>query len=1246
MASPLDTLLASVKNKITSTASRLFGQGQSFVQQNPTAAGMVRRAITPPIQQGFNKVGQGVGDYIRGPISPLASRGFEKITQPIRQFGGNVVQDYIQRLPGKIGSTIRMNPASQFGQQITNTPIKERLGQMGNAMSLGLDVATLPFGGGVVKNVAGQLGQQGFKMAVKQGAKAGATFGGLYGGLESLFTGKDEQDIRKYVVNALKSTAIGAGAGGVLGGGLGGVGFGAGKVMGKIQSLTNRTPIVESQLRKMRGLWVEGSVPKKPPMMPKAQWEFQLKFNKKYGRNPYEPVYGDDLSKAFKIEAEKRIGLQARPIGADAIPEKPLSLTQATGGVIGGVPNMAKLPTAEAPIAPRTAGIQGGARVSEIPSSTIPKIIPMTGKIPVQRPLETVPTPQETLVNTIAQSSKMKERKFITTVKESVKTAQEVKNIVEGQYIPKANDALSQSARRQIKIDINAARTKALEGLDDESVAIANELIGHYSAVKDYDTAVYIANTAAENLTNHGRAVQAASLYDKLTPEGIQRYAASQLQKVKMKLKPEDTKRLYNMAKSVQGMAPGIQKSMAQQKMMEEVQKLIPTPITQKIITLWKAGLLTGLKTTGRNITGNTIQSIAETIKDAPATLVDAIASIFTGQRTKTFTTRGTISGAEEGVKRGIQYLTTGFDERRMAVKLDNRFVNWGNSPIGKAAKVYTDTVFRVLGSQDQPFYYAALKRSLYDQAGAQAINAGKSGNKAFIENLVNNPTEQMIKTSVLNAETAVFQNKTALGSAINKAKDSIRKASPAGGAIADFLMPFTGVPSAIAGQVINYSPIGLAKTIVESIGKGKFDQRAFSEGVGRGIIGTAVIAYGVALSKRGLMTLDLPKSEKERNQWELEGKKPFSINVNGEWKTIGSIGPQATALLIGGYYNQGGISSAIFGGLKAQKEQTFLKGISTAMDAIDNPQGYGKGFVRSTAGSIIPTIIGDVAKAMDASQREINTPQEAIKAKLPGYRQELLPKRNVLGEVIPNEQGFLGTMIDIFNSSSVKSAPVINELRRLLDAGYNTTPSKVDKIQTVSGEKVSLTSQLQDVLESQAGPQVKRMWEQAIFSPEYQGLTDQNKAKYLEKILDDTRAVEKLKVTSQVNPSASTRALLDLTKNQRSYLTTGQLPVKLPETKEVKDLTLAQIEMGRQILDSSVANKGDMLATLIAQTAKPKKVAGLKPTFKKSKKFRFKKTKLPRLAKIKAKKIKLLKSKRISLKALKQPKITKVQRV
>ena len=153
------------------------------------------------------------------------------------------------------------------------------------------------------------------------------------------------------------------------------------------------------------------------------------------------------------------------------------------------------------------------------------------------------------------------------------------------------------------------------------------------------------------------------------------------------------------------------------------------------------------------------------------------------------------------------------------------------------------------MGAEDQPFYYGAKARSLFSQATAQAINEGLSGAERtnFIQNLVQNPTEDMIKYATLDAETAVFQNKTMLG---NLAR-TFQKI-PGG----EIVVPFGKTPAALATQLINYSPVGIVKTIAENIGSGKFDQRLFSQGIGRGLTGTALLYLGSKLFEKGMLAL------------------------------------------------------------------------------------------------------------------------------------------------------------------------------------------------------------------------------------------------------------------------------------------------------------------------------------------------------------------------------------------------------
>jgi hypothetical protein len=240
--------------------------------------------------------------------------------------------------------------------------------------------------------------------------------------------------------------------------------------------------------------------------------------------------------------------------------------------------------------------------------------------------------------------------------------------------------------------------------------------------------------------------------------------------------------------------------------------------------------------------------------------------------------------------------MTRGYDPERTLEKFDVRHVTWDNTPVQQALKKGTDFVYRSLSASDKIPYNYALGRSLYDQAGAAAINAGRQGDAAFVESLVKAPTDQMMKTAVGDAQRSVFQNDNVLRELASAAKRSLNK-NEATKFISEFVAPFTGVPSSIAGEIAAYSPIGLTQGLVNDV-KVLFGnstnpalQRAASQQVGRGLVGTGILAAGAALAKKGLLTGE-PKDQKERDQWELEGKQANSVLIGGKWRSINSVGP------------------------------------------------------------------------------------------------------------------------------------------------------------------------------------------------------------------------------------------------------------------------------------------------------------------------------------------------------------------
>lgn len=764
------------------------------------------------------------------------------------------------------------------------------------------------------------------------------------------------------------------------------------------------------------------------------------------------------------------------------------------------------------------------------------------------------------------------ERGFITSVKEVIP---EMK--VAGQYIPRSTDRLAIKAKNLIQSDIATAERIARNATDDDAVAIGSELIKHYGdeAAKAtneatklalYDRGAEIANTMARNLTEQGRAVQAASILGRLTPEGQVRFAAREIQRyneaiesgrggilgLKKKvpeLTGQQADEIITEMKAIEKMTDGTEKAIRFQELQNRIADLVPSSLYQKVVAVWKAGLLTGIKTSGLNIFSNISHSITEEVAKIPAAAVDSIASLFTGRRTLVLPTRRLGGGLREGIEKGWRYFKTGFDERNIGVKLDYRRVNFGKGRIAKGLQRYEETVFRALGTEDQPFYYGAKARSLANQGMAEAKNKGLTGlaKQKFVDDFVANPPDEAVRYAVLDAETAVFQNPTVLG----RIARQIQKAP-----LGELVVPFGRTPSAVATQIINYSPIGIVNTIVRNIGKGRFDQRLFAQGIGRGLTGTAVLFVGWKLAERGLTSLDRPQTEREQELWKLEGRTPNSVKIGGKWRSPQILGPAGNLLLIGGHFqNQFSKSgspteammSALSGSAKSFTEQTFLRGVNQVVEALNDPARSAEGYLGSTLSSVIPTIVSDVARATDITERRSETILQRIQARIPILRQKLEPQITALGEEQRRAGNFLEVMADPTRPSKEFSTPVVQELRRLFNEGFKVSPTKL-------GDKRgfrSLTQEQNTDLWKRSGEITREKLARLFAHEEYQKLPDDLKAKKADDFVQKSKLVARVEKVLELTEGFSGQPLKDkLSELKKGGLLTREVYLKFMELR------------------------------------------------------------------------------------------------
>lgn len=444
----------------------------------------------------------------------------------------------------------------------------------------------------------------------------------------------------------------------------------------------------------------------------------------------------------------------------------------------------------------------------------------------------------------------------------------------------------------------------------------------------------------------------------------------------------------------------------------------------EKLITLWKAGLLTNPMTHGVNIASNTTMAMMETLKDIPAAFADRLIVLaqqargLAGRRTKGApllrTVGASVRGAGQGLREAIQVMR-GRDPSFLERYDFARETNYDSLILN----AYTKGIFRSLGAQDRFFRAMALKRSLTEQAVVLARAEGKRGVqlRQRIEELVRAPTDEMATRGMADAEHAVFQNQTRLGEAASKVARTF-------GVAGEIVLPFKRTPGAVATSVLEYSPLGLAVGLKRVVGQmvarqpTPAAQRAAAELFGRGATGTSLVLLGYWLADQDLATGSYPANSRERNRWQQEGRQENSVLIDGRWQNVGRLAPLGNLIAVGANIRralesgdpsffdlaiQSGVSS-----VRSVADQPFLQGVQMVTETLKEPEQKVGRYVQRLIGSAVPTGVAAAARAMDPVERERERSQglfdvqalgSEVQARIPGLRERMPTSYGTLGE-------------------------------------------------------------------------------------------------------------------------------------------------------------------------------------------------------------------------------------------------------
>lgn len=525
--------------------------------------------------------------------------------------------------------------------------------------------------------------------------------------------------------------------------------------------------------------------------------------------------------------------------------------------------------------------------------------------LPYEKSADKLVSHVKTLDNIEGQSGQFKNLKLIESVKKSDQFDKQIKDKIKGDYQVKGNDQLVRDADALIRTDFQRAvdLAKRPDINTDMSNEVSRQLIQKYQKEGKWSEAIELVELTSKKAMKAGQSVQAFSLWSKMTPEGMTKYAQSLIDKANAKfakmnprqykkivneyakqgidikyfslnprqskmskiiqLTKDDAKYINNAMTKIGTMAEGRARDIEVAKVLDYIGAKIPPSVLQKISTLQTMAQLLNAKTTIRNVLGNAGFQVMELVSDSIGTPIDMLISTSTKQRTKFMPDiKVQAGGLKKGWNLGFEDAVKGIDTSGVRSQLDLPNRTFRNGFFGALEKAMNIS----LRAPDRAFYQAAYDQSIQNQMKAKGLKD------------INKITGDMIEQAHLDGLYKTFQDKNFMSEAFSKLKRTLNGGKEWG--FGDLILKYPKTPANLLMRGIDYSPLGIVKEAF-NLTKNGFEQKRFVESLSRSIVGTGILGTGALLYNAGIIQGKATK-DKEANELLREaGTGQYTFNIS-----------------------------------------------------------------------------------------------------------------------------------------------------------------------------------------------------------------------------------------------------------------------------------------------------------------------------------------------------------------------------
>ena len=816
------------------------------------------------------------------------------------------------------------------------------------------------------------------------------------------------------------------------------------------------------------------------------------------------------------------------------------------------------------------------------------------------------PTKGETINWNEIERPEGKIRKHYRSIIESSNTTKEAKAIAKelmgiDTYMPDSNKKQLERANVRIEnstpdseLDSLMSRAKSGDKIDATDIAVGERLIQYYSKVGDKVKLRDSIQATAMAGTTAGQTVQAMALLNHQTPEGQVVWIQRSIEKLnnKMKNKKGDKAQQFEFTPEMQEKILNSKNKAELEQNLDEVYRELGQQVHKSFgqqVDSWRYfAMLGNPRTHIRNIVGNFLMGKAQGVKNKVAGTIEGTVAKFNPDMERTHTivpaSKEVLEFAKNDIENVASELELNENKYHPQSRIESNMRTFKSNAMENTLGRIFDINDTALEAEDGWGLKAGYKKALAEYMTA---------NKLTPENITDTQLAKGRKYAIQQAKEATFHQANVVASAVNSFinKNKVTKA------VGDALVPFVKTPANVAKAGVEYSPVGLTKSLIYDsiqLRKGNITVNQYIDNISKGLTGSAITVLGYALAQAGILKASGSDDDKKEKFDQQSGKQAYSIQVGDNTYTIDWLAPVGIPLMVGAEIYEGlsqkskvknsksnddneitkqfldraeVLANSLSSTLDPMVEMSMISSLTSAIksfaqndtEALANMMTNG---AKSYLNQFVPTLLGQVAKTTDTVERDttstatgtvskaVDSTINQIKSKIPGIRQMLPTRKDIWGNDVKLAdnwvQRFFEAGILPASKKQISNDQVVKNLNDLYDKNGNSNilPTTINKKIKIDGQDYVMTNNEYNKYKTDYGKTAYNLIKNLINSSDFKGLNNEQKEKAIENVYSYAKESNKLDYAKNNNLEVDESTLYktmnelkDKGGNQSSYL-------------------------------------------------------------------------------------------------------------